>query len=341
MPESILDIIQHKLIPWVESSGLEQIIVARAKLKEMKRRGNFSFTPQKLLGPRVGVRSFTFNMTTAKWPRDHLLETQTSLLLFITSGKADLRLGDYWLHAAEGQGIFVPGDVPRKDGTQPYLHPKNRKTGSCSTINFSETRGLLCIWLNRSHGEIHEVSKNVTPIYLLDGRALQLLDQMHHHFVAAAPVGDAICLHLLKAFLLTLKDDLQAERFIQPGLLHNTQEKVFRDYDPVGQAQEYIRTHLHERLTLQNAARRVHLSRTQFALRFRQDTGQTFNQFVTTCRMEQAKVLLQETDYTLTFVSLSVGYRSLTYFNRIFSKHFGMPPQEFRNKKRSDKRNVQ
>lgn len=332
MQNLILDIIQNKLIPWVESSGIDNIAVAQAKLQEMKRPRHFGYTPQKLLGPRQGVRSFTFGMTTAEWPRDHMLESSSPLLLFITSGNADLRLGDYWLHASEGQGAFVLTDVPRKDGKVPYLHPKNRKTGFCSTLNFTEVRGRLHIWHNHSHGETHEVSKTVKPIYTLDDRALQLLNQMQHLFDKADPGHEVICVHLLKAFLLTLQNDLQAGRFIQPGLLRQTSKVLFDNDDPILQAQQYVRTNLHESLTLQNVARQVYLSRTQFAMRFHQQTRQTFNQFVTQCRMEQAKVLLLETDYTLTFVSVSVGYRSLTYFRQVFLKHFGLSPHEFRRK---------
>ena len=325
---------------WVESNGLEQIAVARAKLREMKQLAPFSYTPQRMLGPRQGVRSFTFGMTTAKWPRDHMLETSSPLLLFVLTGKADLRFGDYWLHATEGQGAFVLADVPRNDGKEPYLHPKNRKTGFCSTINFTETRGRLHIWHNESHGEIHQISKSVKPIYTLDDRALQLLNQMQQHFAADEPGSNVICLHLLKAFLLTLQSDLQAGRFIQPGLLRHPPKVLFNNDDPILQAQQYIQTHLHDSLTLQNVARQVHMSRTQFALRFRTETNQTFNQFVTQCRMEQAKVLLLETDYTLTFVSASVGYRSLSYFSRIFSTYWSISPQEFRTKEASKNRTI-
>ncbi len=117
MSESILRILQNKLLPWVERDGLEQIAIARAKLRDMKRSPRFEYSPRKLLGSRVGVRSFSFNGTTATWPQDHLLETPLPLLLFVTSGKADMPFGNYWLHAAEGQGVFALAHVPRKDGT--------------------------------------------------------------------------------------------------------------------------------------------------------------------------------------------------------------------------------
>lgn len=339
MTDSILGIIQEQLIPWVNSTGIEQIAVAQAKLKEMKCSPHFSYTPQKMLGPRIRVRPSEFMITSAKWPNDHLLETPSPLLLFVVDGKADLHIGDYWLHAAQGQGVFTLSDVPRKDGTQPSLHPKNRKTGYSSTINFSEVRGRLIIWTNRCEGEIFSGFKLPPPIYTIDDHALQLLNQMQHHFSVAEPDSDVICLYLLKAFLLTLASDLKAERFVQLGTWRNMPRFSLDNYDPIPKAQEYICTHLTESLTIQKVARQVRMARTQFASRFKEETKLTFNQFVTKCRMEQAKILLRETDYTLLAVCTGVGYNSLAHFNRVFFKYFGISPQHFRETEHLNKNN--
>lgn len=337
MPNDILHILQQQLIPWSETDGMERVLVARARLSEMEpnQKPGFSFTPQKLTGTRKGVRSFTFNRVSARWPAERLLETPWPLLSFVLSGQADLRIGDYWTHTNEGQGIFVLGNVPRPDGTLSQVHPRNQKYGECSLINFGEARGRLQIWVNYSHGKKHKVAEPDEYLFTLDGRGVQLLNQMQFYFTNGSSNTDSLCGHLLNAFLKTIEFDLQNNRFVRPGLLHNTQRMVFDGYDPIKQAQEYVQTHLHEPLTIEGTAREVHLSRTQFALRFRRETGQTFNEFVTSCRVEQAKVLLHETDYTLTFISKSIGYRSLTYFHKVFSKSCGVSPQEFRQTKKT------
>lgn len=340
MPGTILKILQDQLIPWAENGGMSHIVVAHARFQEMEKRikAGFTLTPEKLRGPRVGVRSFTFNRVSARWPAEHLLETLTPMLSFVTSGKADFRLGDYWLHTSEGHGVFVLGDVPRPDGTRPRLHPRNQESGAGTFINFGEVRGHLQIWCSSSHGRTHEVADFNEYLFTLDDRALGLLNQIQYY---SAGVGinsttNPLCAHLLSAFLRTIEFDLKNERFLRPGLLRNTKRMIFDNYDPIKRAQEYIQTHLHAPLTIEGTARQVHLSRTQFALRFRRETGQTFNEFVTACRIEQAKVLLRETDYTLTFVSKSIGYQSLTYFHKVFTKHCGVSPQEFRKIQRVD-----
>ncbi len=326
----VLHTLEDQLIRWIEKDGLEQFFVARQRLKELEASSHFNLIPEKLKGPRKAVRSFAFMQTTALWPNDHLLETPTPLLSFVLEGRADFHIGDYWLQAKAGQGVFTLSDVPRKDGSEPTLHPAHRKKGVYTIINFSETRGRLQIWFNQQNGTILEEQEKHLRVFTLDDRALQQLNQLQHQFSRGEQADRILCLSLLKSFLHTLRVDFKDGRYIQASSLRNAQILPQADYEPISRAQHYINAHLHETLTLQKVARLVRMSRTQFAILFHRQTGKTFNQYVTQHRMEQAKMLLKETNYTLTFVSNSVGYSSLTYFHKVFKKHFDVSAQEFR-----------
>lgn len=332
MPKQVLELLQQKIIPWVEQFGLSQIVVARHTLSEMHTRFGFEYSPRRVLGPRCRVRAFTFNMTTAKWPRDHLIETANPLLTFILEGEADMRFKDYWLRARRGQAVFTPSHTPRKDGSVPYLHPRNQQFGYCSTLNFSVVRGFISIWRNYSRGKTHEGEPGKKHLYILNNHAVQLLQQLEFHFVQTDSGSEIICGHLLKAFLAILEKDLQEERCLQE---EPAQKSIFlnhENHDPIVEAQRYIRAHFYETLTLQSMARHVCMSRAQFAAQFHQKSGQTFNDFLTQRRIEHAKVLLQETDCTLTFICHNIGYHSLTYFRRLFIRKVGIAPLEYRKK---------
>jgi len=337
MSTPILQILEEQLIRWVEKDGLEQFFVARQRLAELEPSPHFHLIPEKLHGPRKPMRSFAFMQTAALWPNDHLLETPTPLLSFVLDGQADFHIGDYWLQAKTGQAVFTLSDVPRKDGSQLTLHPENRGKFSYTIINFSETRGRLQIWFNQQHGDVQGELGKTQPVFTLDDRAVQLLDQLQYQFVKPEQIDRALCHTLLLSFLYTLRSDFQNGDYIQAGLLRNAQLPPQNDYEPIARAQHYVNTHLHEALTLQKMARLVRMSRTQFATSFHQQTGQTFNSYVTEQRMEQAKALLADTNYTLTFVSNSVGYRSLTYFHQVFKKHFAISAQEFRSEQHHGK----
>ena len=103
----------------------------------------------------------------------------------------------------------------------------------------------------------------------------------------------------------------QGVRSELPGRLANHESIANDEYAPISAAQQYIKEHLDENLTQDKVAQVVRLSRTQFIRRFREESGQTFNQFVTACRLAQAKVLLQETEFTINFI---YTYITKTYF---------------------------
>lgn len=59
-------------------------------------------------------------------------------------------------------------------------------------------------------------------------------------------------------------------------------------------------------------------------------TGITIKQLITSARLDAAKKLLKESDYTIEQISLLVGYQSSSYFYKLFEKTFNMTPTEFR-----------
>src|SRR5690606_23389440 len=57
-------------------------------------------------------------------------------------------------------------------------------------------------------------------------------------------------------------------------------------------AKGYIHSHINKKLTIDEVARHVYLSRTQFTSLFRRETGKSFHEYLSDCRFEMAKILL-------------------------------------------------
>ena len=329
-PTSILNIIETKLIPWILQDGMERFIVAHPRLKQMKVKSGISLLPKKMKGPRKAVRVYNFCRVGAVWPNDALLETHTPLLMFVLAGQADLHCGDYILNVPERYAVFVPGNVPRWTGVESLKYLGDNPHRFCEQILFLENGGALNVWFSHHRGNYRGTNQGVM---IHDVRLLRLLEEMQQEIKAQRFNSDEICKRLLELFLITLQQDLRENQVIYPGKLISDEMMQTAAYDPIHQARQYVREHLRERLTQDKVARLVHLSRTQFIRRFREETGGTFNQFVTSCRLEHAKVLLQTTDFPLTFIYGSVGYRSAAYFNTLFRKQVGILPSEFRAQK--------
>ena len=47
-------------------------------------------------------------------------------------------------------------------------------------------------------------------------------------------------------------------------------------------------------------------------------------------RLSNAKMLLETQDYNVTETSYAVGFHNPLYFSRLFTKHIGMPPSEYK-----------
>ncbi len=82
--------------------------------------------------------------------------------------------------------------------------------------------------------------------------------------------------------------------------------------------------------SLQEICNEIYLSVSQFSLLFKEGTGQTFLEYLTHCRMKEAKKLLKSTDLKSYEVAEKTGYKDPGYFSIIFKKTTGLTPMEYR-----------
>lgn len=79
-------------------------------------------------------------------------------------------------------------------------------------------------------------------------------------------------------------------------------------------------------------ARMAAMSRTAFAVRFRQVTGETPLQYLTRWRMYLAARQLRETPLSTEAISARVGYKNSAAFQKAFKRIMGVPPGEYRRR---------
>lgn len=82
-------------------------------------------------------------------------------------------------------------------------------------------------------------------------------------------------------------------------------------------------------LTVDQVADEIHVSAYYLMHFFKEETGKTFNQFLTEYRIEKAKELLKSGNYRIYEVSELVGYKNPTYFNYVFRKITGITPKKY------------
>ncbi|MCZ8517575.1 AraC family transcriptional regulator [Paenibacillus filicis] len=96
---------------------------------------------------------------------------------------------------------------------------------------------------------------------------------------------------------------------------------------------ETMRTHYMRDISLEWCADLHGTYPQKLSSAFKYITGTNFIDHLTNLRMENAKKLLLEADTKINDIAVQVGYQP-SYFNRIFKKHEGMTPGEYREKRR-------
>lgn len=92
---------------------------------------------------------------------------------------------------------------------------------------------------------------------------------------------------------------------------------------------EYIDEHYRQGITLEEMAAHVGLSPNYFSNVFKKEFGNTFVEFITGRRMNEAKLLIMENQYSLKEISYMVGYNDPNYFSRVFKRSYQMSPKKF------------
>jgi two-component system response regulator YesN len=99
-------------------------------------------------------------------------------------------------------------------------------------------------------------------------------------------------------------------------------------------AKDYIERKLSSDLGIDEIADYVNISPSYFTILFKQCYGKTFLEYVTSRRLEIAKSFLLNSDRSITQIGKMVGYMDRRYFTKVFQKHTGMIPSEFRERER-------
>ena len=90
-----------------------------------------------------------------------------------------------------------------------------------------------------------------------------------------------------------------------------------------------------ETISLDKVAQKVNISPNYFSAMFSQEVGQTFVEYLTGKRINEAKRMLRQTDLRSSEIAYAVGFRDSHYFSFVFKKVSGCTPSEYR---RGDKR---
>ncbi len=106
------------------------------------------------------------------------------------------------------------------------------------------------------------------------------------------------------------------------------------DQELIQTIKDYVYENIANKLTLKDVANFFSYSPNYLGRIFKEHTNENFNDFLIRTRMRKASELLKETDLYIYQIVDMIGYKNMTYFNRIFKKYYGITPGKYRKQSR-------
>lgn len=98
----------------------------------------------------------------------------------------------------------------------------------------------------------------------------------------------------------------------------------------------YINSHISDKITADELAREIGLSKYHFLREFKKITNMTLIEFINGLRCEKARSMLREENIPISEVSALCGFENGSYFNKIFRRETGLSMSEYRKNARKE-----
>ncbi|MBE6025021.1 MAG: AraC family transcriptional regulator [Cellulosilyticum sp.] len=95
---------------------------------------------------------------------------------------------------------------------------------------------------------------------------------------------------------------------------------------------DYIYTHIHDRITINEIAEYTNLSTSHLSKLFKKEVGISVSDYIREKKIETAKNLLQYSDLSLIEISNHLAFSSQSHFIQTFEKYTGFTPKRYRDK---------
>lgn len=229
-------------------------------------------------------------------------------LLYIISGKAYFYFGEETLTASAGDLVlYRPGVVQLyeyflEDSPEVcWVHFTGYEAEALlDKIGFTDTISLYC---GASHG----------------------IQELFHQMIRELQLKRPCFEELLALYLRQLFAEVQRSRL-------EVSSNHYRYSKEIASAIHYFNEAFSQEISIEDYALSQHMSVCWFIRSFKRYTGVPPLQYITTIRINKARELLKDSNYSIQEISSLVGYDNQLYFSRMFKKQTGCSPSQYREK---------
>ena len=179
------------------------------------------------------------------------------------------------------------------------------------TITFDTSAGDLTPLLNR---------KFTAPQH-----TVALLQQMLQEQEKMDAFSSNIILSRLELLLLLL---LREDKEPRAGKLQ-TSNAVHSENEIIRQAQQYISSHIREKLSVPLVARQVDVSPSYLTALFHKNLQISPGEYIRRTKLQESKQMIRENNLNFTEIAAELQYSTVHHFSRQFKEKFGITPTEY------------
>lgn len=241
------------------------------------------------------------------------------LLLVVIEGQGALRIHGRRCKVRHGQCIWVEPGISVRAGTK----------GECGF------RLFVCAFLLFSAGSAPQVETGSSGFVCWDGigsgsfaKTVMHLQELLRHGRSAEFGRQLRNQAIFQEIMLAVWSEAGDG---PPSSRHNSRKAVER-------AAAYLEAHFDRDIDIERLVADAMIGKRYFNRLFRELTGSSVTEYVTTLRMNHARHLLSQSGSRVKDVASAVGYRDEFYFNRKFKQSFGVAPGQYSRNLKYDKK---
>ena len=165
----------------------------------------------------------------------------------------------------------------------------------------------------------------INRVFPYNKKIYTLIKALVQESSASAPYTASLMHCLLTETVIRLLQGVYTVPSAQPSSVvrQNYQEELF------DRILEYVHSKIYEPLTVADICQQFSLSRSTLQLLFKNTVNQSPKKYISDMKLEKSCQMLRENKYTISEISLKLGYSSIHYFSNAFNQKYHISPSEY------------
>ena len=254
-------------------------------------------------------------------------------IAYVMTGKGIHRVGDIEYSVSKGDLFIINYNIPHEfrslsDTSEPILGIYNcifkPEFIDQSFVNCTDFQDITHHFLFSSI--FPDDSEDTNSIKLLNNES-QEISELYEKMFKEYTLEDYGYIEILRAYvielLITIFRSYRKNLFL--GKKIETQKRKIIDT-----VISYIKLNYAKEIKLEEISTKVFLSPNYLSKLFKHSTGITISEYIQKTKIQEACILLKETNKTVITLAAEVGYKDIKFFNEVFKKIVGKTPGKYR-----------